>query len=55
MHEAMILIEKDEKIPEEVIKWAESHSVPIEFCPDGPDTDIDELSDIKKASDMIML
>jgi len=48
MHEAMILIEKDEKIPEEVIKWAESHSVPIEFCPDGPDTDIDELSDIKE-------
>ena len=34
MHEAMILIEKDEKIPADILKWAEDRSVPIEFCPD---------------------
>ena len=39
MHEAMILIEKEEKIPAYVIEWAEFHSVPIEFCPDDNDTD----------------
>lgn len=39
MHEAMIIIEKEEKIPAPVIGWAESHSVPIEFCPDDTDAD----------------
>ena len=39
MHEAMLLIEKEEKIPASVIEWAESHSVPIEFCPDDTDTE----------------
>lgn len=39
MHEAMIIIEKGEKIPAPVIGWAESHSVPIEFCLDDTDAD----------------
>jgi RimJ/RimL family protein N-acetyltransferase len=39
MHEEMILLEKDEKIPAKIIEWAELHSVPIEFCPDTPGTD----------------
>ena len=34
MHEAMLLIEKDEKIPASIIEWAENHAVPVEFCPD---------------------
>lgn len=37
MHEAMLIIEKDDKIPAPVLEWAESHSVPVEFCPDETD------------------